>query len=263
MLYISIRMAEVPVSCLVVFLFMMYINRLQLILAGGNDVKQVSILILLSCRGSFPAQITSVRKKPIHIEVSIHQMNLCTCPGSCGHSKPLYRKTYPVTALIATNHKNSATSGVNLASRKEGYFSSSSPSLVSLLPLPSDERAGNNTEDGGMCNRHITQGMMKYLGSTKGAVISESEVDKSQTRTKLTRVSCSLGGSDTCDAETEPNSSRDIAGLFSARREGRLRAGPRCAVDEPKAERVNHPQTKYIGITAYLIAGCRRRIRNT
>ena len=33
-----------------------------------------------------------------------HHMNLCTLPGSCGHSNPRYRKMYPVARLMARNH---------------------------------------------------------------------------------------------------------------------------------------------------------------
>lgn len=32
----------------------------------------------------------------------------------------------------------------------------------------------------GTCSRHITHGMMKYLGSTSGAVISDSAVERTQ-----------------------------------------------------------------------------------
>lgn len=46
----------------------------------------------------------------IHKTINYHK-NLWTLPGSCGHSKPLYRKTYPVTALTAKNHRVSKNRG--------------------------------------------------------------------------------------------------------------------------------------------------------
>lgn len=40
-----------------------------------------------------------------------YHINLWIAPGSCGHSNPLYRKTYPVTALTVKNHAVSKNSG--------------------------------------------------------------------------------------------------------------------------------------------------------
>lgn len=40
---------------------------------------------------------------------------------------------------------------------------------------------------GGRWSRHSSQGTMKYLGSTRGAVITDKEVARSQRRRKLVR----------------------------------------------------------------------------
>lgn len=42
--------------------------------------------------------------------------------------------------------------------------------------------------NGAMCSRQMTHGMIKYLGSTSGAVIRDSEVDISHISTKLVLV---------------------------------------------------------------------------
>ena len=39
-----------------------------------------------------------------------YHMNLCTKPGSCGHSKPHFKKIYPVAMLIARSHAVSSQS---------------------------------------------------------------------------------------------------------------------------------------------------------
>jgi len=50
----------------------------------------------------------SSHAKPLQAAATHHQtyyhMNLCTFPGSCGHANPQNKNTYPVPALIATNH---------------------------------------------------------------------------------------------------------------------------------------------------------------
>lgn len=53
-------------------------------------------------------------------------------------------------------------------------------------------------DDAGTCRRHITQGMMKYRGSTRGAVIRESAVERMNMSTKevLGSSFCSVGLAD-------------------------------------------------------------------
>lgn len=63
--------------------------------------------------------------------------------------------------------------------------------------------------DAGTCRRHITQGMMKYRGSTSGAVMSESAVERMKMSRKdvLGSLDCIVGAEegrlDCCGALTD------------------------------------------------------------
>lgn len=125
-----------------------------------------------------------------------HHINLCTLSlssPSTSHSKPLYKNTYPVTALIARNHTVSAQSLLSYPLNNPSALPPTSFShfRTTLFPLtqsfsffPSlffffDDgagRLGDNDDHGGCggclddevesggggtCKRKTTQGMMK------------------------------------------------------------------------------------------------------
>ena len=113
-----------------------------------------------------------------------YHMNLCTFPGSCGHSNPFSRKIYPMSMLMARNQNLSNWS------RCSQFFVESADLTISCLEIEVCFLACSKCDHGPglwVCRRHISQGKMKYLGSTRGAVTKERLVLRSQMRRKLAR----------------------------------------------------------------------------
>lgn len=122
-----------------------------------------------------PKSIQDCFRLPYRPNQTAHHINLCTLPGSCGHSNPLYRNIYPVTTLIARNHRVSSQSS---------YLPQWSSSLFESLDCCG--------EGDTICNRQNSHGRMKYRGSTRGAVASDREVAMSQARTKIMVLPCGV-----------------------------------------------------------------------
>lgn len=117
-----------------------------------------------------------------------YHINLCTFPGSWGHSNPLYRNIYPVTALMSKNHtvsphRRTSTPSRTHASTAPVIFASTPPRLFPLLA----RFCGGADATRGTCSRHTTHGMMKYRGSTSGAVIRERAVARRKMSRKEVR----------------------------------------------------------------------------
>ncbi|EFW15905.1 hypothetical protein CPSG_07532 [Coccidioides posadasii str. Silveira] len=209
--------------------------------------------------GVYPPSVLSSREHQSFSNASSsYHINRCTFPGSCGHSNPLYKNMYPVTAFTIKNHTPSIIRGKY---RMSCLLASLEDALMLSLRLSCSEYI-----DEGICNRHKTQGMIKYRGSTRGAVIRQRVVDASHTITKLTRTP-SVGSSrlecrEFGESAVPSVNAGPTALLYF------IGAGPGwCSaaveVPAPKAEMEAQPQRKYTGVTAYLMNGFRSSIRKT
>lgn len=100
----------------------------------------------------------STTKTPPRPITALHyHINLCTLPGSLAHSNSFPKNTAHVPTFTARNH------------------SVSPHNLVLSILNPAIEPWLGRT-----CSRHITHGRIKYRGSTRGAVISDRAVVRSQ-----------------------------------------------------------------------------------
>lgn len=161
---------------------------------------------------------------PIH-----YHINLCTLPGSLDHSNSFPKKTAHVITFTMRNH---SVSPHNLV------FSTLNPASEPWL--------------GCTCSRHNTHGRIKYRGSTRGAVIKDNAVERSQMSANDVFVSAEPLLPSFCTEE--------------------LASFPRCVAScelllgpcPQSARSANQPQSTYIGVSAYFISGCRKIVyRNT
>ena len=98
-----------------------------------------------------------------------------------------------------------------------------------------------------MCKRHITQGMMKYRGSTRGAVMSERVVVRARIRVKIVDGPEDDGG---LMALTLPLAT-DLE---------RLSLGGGGCGEPARVWTMNQPASTYIGHRTYLMSGWRRMV---
>lgn len=87
---------------------------------------------------------------------------------------------------MSRNQKVSPHSHTLLPSASQGL---TNPTILTsafsrLLPLLVFFGEGREGDGAGTCRRHITHGIIKYRGSTRGAVISESAVERMKMRKK-------------------------------------------------------------------------------
>jgi len=141
--------------------------------------------------------LSSVKRQPLFGECgplgqssNSHHMNLCTLPGSCGHEKPQYKNMYPVAALTTSSHAVSSHSLWSYSFHSAFGDGNDSFGLVGVV-LFGGRRSGK-------CIRQKIQGRMKYLGSTKGAVMSCRAEVVSQMIANDTVAECWLSGRDNC-----------------------------------------------------------------
>jgi hypothetical protein len=134
------------------------------------------------------------------IRPQYYHMNLCTFPGSWDHSNPRYRNTYPVTALMSKNQNVSPHNRPPPPSAAQNLTTSENlarmpSSLLLLVVFFREGRDEIRGDEVGTCSRHTTHGMIKYRGSTSGAVISERAVERTNTSRKevLGPSGCSCG----------------------------------------------------------------------
>ena len=134
-------------------------NRVIPVCTYSTIVVLVSGIIYKSSCPVSPRFINSQNPEHLHDPVppTHYHMNLCTLPGSLAHSNSFPKNTTHVPTFTARNH---TVSPHNLA-------------LSTLNPA-------NEPRLGCTCSRHSTHGRMKYRGSTRGAVISDSVVARSQ-----------------------------------------------------------------------------------
>lgn len=156
-----------------------------------------------------------------------HHINLCTLPSSLAHSNPLHKNTAHVPAFAAKNH---------IVSPHNLVLSTPSP--------PSEPRLGYTF------SRQSTHGRIKYRGSTRGAVMRDSDVARSQTSANevfvflFSALPVDFVCLDTCPCEAP------------------LAAGAGAGAEsEPlRDRRESQKQRMYMGTRAYFMSGCRRML---
>ena len=98
-----------------------------------------------------------------------------------------------------------------------------------------------------MCKRHITQGIMKYRGSTRGAVMSERVVVRARIKVKI------VDG---------PEDGRGLMALtlpLATDLEHVSLVSGGCG-EPARVWTMNQPASMYIGHRAYLMSGLRRMV---